>query len=306
MLIDTHCHLNFKVFKSRVDAVLERAGKAGVEQVLVVGADLKSSRQGIKLADKYDNVWASVGIHPHHILAYLDKAWTQTKMTGENLSDVLELVLAQVQEELQTLLNNEKVVAVGEVGLDLYEYQVTKYQDGQNGIDQELFLEWQKAFLRRQLTVAAAHNKAVILHNRQTVTQLLEFFADHTELILPQKMVLHCCEPDSRLLDFATKNLLFIGVDGDVTYDLNKQEFIRQVPLSMLVLETDAPYITPEPDRSLFKQNKEQLKYYQRVCEPRHVAVVAEFVARLKNVDIAEISRATTANANRLFSLSTS
>ncbi len=303
MLVDTHCHLNFKVFKSRVEPVLERARQASVERVVIVGADLKSSKHGLKLAEKHEGVWASVGIHPHHVLAYLEKALMQIKMTGESLSEVLELVLDQIEEELAVIMGNEKVVAVGEVGLDLYEYQVTKYQDSQSSIDQELFLAWQKAFLRRQLQVAAAHSKSVILHNRQTVDQLLEFFADHPELVLPQKMVLHCCEPDVRLLEFAQNNQLFIGVDGDVTYDIAKQEFIRQVPLSMLVLETDSPYMTPEPDRTLYKEKKEQLKYYERVCEPRHAAVVAEFVAQLKNVDLAEVACATTANANILFSL---
>ncbi len=301
MLIDTHCHLNFKVFKSRVDVVLERAREAGVEQVVVVGADLKSSRQGVKLAASYDGVWASVGVHPHHVLAYLEKARGQIKMTGESLSEVLELVLDQVEEELVALVNTDKVVAMGEVGLDLYEYQQSQYGQVNEG-ESEIYLFWQKAFLRRQVQLAAAHGKAVILHNRQTVDQLLEFIADHTELVLPQKMVLHCCEPDVRLLEFAQNNQLFIGVDGDVTYDIAKQEFIRQVPLSMLVLETDSPYMTPEPDRTLYKEKKEQLKYFERVCEPRHVAVVAEFVAQLKNVALAEVARTTTANAKILFS----
>lgn len=302
MLVDTHAHLNFKVFKNRVDEVLSRAQLAGVEGCLVVGAHLKNSKLAVKLAQTHDGVWASVGIHPHHVLEYLLKAQTQVKMTGESLPELLDLVLDQVGDEFEELVTQAKVVAIGEAGLDLFEYQQIKYADK---VDQELYLVWQKAFLRRQLVVAAAHNKAVILHNRQSIDDLLKFFADHPELIFPQKMVLHCCEPDWRLLQFAKDHQLFIGVDGDVTYDQVKQDFIKQVPLEMLVLETDCPFMTPEPDRSMFKQKKDQLKYSERVCEPRHIAAVAEFIAKLKNIAASEVVRATTANATQLFSLPT-
>jgi len=298
MLIDTHCHLNFKVFKNRAREVLVRAKQAGVGQVVVVGADLKTSKIAAKLAQNHDEVWASVGIHPHHVLEYLIKAQVQSKMTGESLPELLDLIFYQVSQELELLIVQDKVKAIGEVGLDLYEYQQTKYAQE---VDQELYLAWQKAFLRRQLLVAAAHNKSVILHNRQTVDHLLGFFAEHPELLLSQKMVLHCCEPDPRLLNFAKKNQLFIGVDGDVTYDQVKQDFIRQVPLEMLVLETDSPFMTPEPDRSMFKQKKDQLKYSERVCEPRHIANIAQKIAELKTVSFEQVADQTTTNVEQLF-----
>jgi len=300
MLIDTHAHLNFKVYKNRVDQVLARAQAAGVGQSLVVGSHLKNSRLAIKLAQTHDGVWAAVGIHPHHSLEYLLKAQQQSKMTGESMTELLELILDQVNDELEESVVQEKVVAIGEVGLDLFEYQQTQYQES---VDLAVFLVWQRAFLRRQLQLAAANNKAIILHNHQATDQLLEFFADQSDLILPQKMVLHCCEPDQRLFQFAKDHQLFIGVDGDVTYDQVKQDFIKQVPLEMLVLETDCPFMTPEPDRSEFRAKKDQLKYFERVCEPRHVAYIAQKIAELKAVSFDQVAEQTTANAVQLFGL---
>jgi len=148
-----------------------------------------------------------------------------------------------------------------------------------------------------QTSLALNYDLALIIHNREAVSDLLQTFKEYPELIRPKKTVFHCCEPDERLFEFAKEHRFFIGVDGDVTYDQKKAEFIKRVPLKMLVLETDSPYLLPEPERS----QKQGLRFRDRAAEPKHVLQVAKFVADLKQVDLDKVAQATTDNAQKLF-----
>jgi len=306
MLVDTHAHLNFKVFKSQVETVLESAYAAGVEQIICVGTQLKSSRLAVRQAEKFAlqpkkaQVWATAGIHPHHVWDYLSKAVSQTQVTKQSLDDVLDLVLDQVKLELNQLIQHPRVVAVGEIGLDRHFYDRTQYQDK---TITDRYLKWQRVFFIAQLEVARQAGKAVIIHNRESIDDLLNVFSDQPNLIQTGRMVLHCCESEMRLLEFAQKHQLFIGVDGDVTYDLAKQAYIQKVPLEMLVLETDSPFMVPEPDRSKYQELRLSLPYKDRVCQPRHIVPIAEQVASLKQVSFEQVAAVTTQNACRLFGL---
>lgn len=300
MLIDTHCHLNFKVFRSQVPAVLERAQKVGVERVVVVGSDLKNSKRAVEQAQTNEAIFAAVGVHPHHVWDYLEKAKSQAKITGESLDTVMESILELITTELTNLVSQPKVVAVGEIGLDYHQFEKTQYEN--LAITPEYRL-WQERFLLVQAKIANDANKTIIIHNREAVDDLLSLLNKHAYLFQNHKIVFHCCEPEPKLLDYAVAHQVYIGVDGDVTFDQAKQEFIKQVPLEKLVLETDAPYITPEPDRSNFAEHKADLSYKDRVCEPRHVAVIAEMVAKLKHISLEEVAMQTTKNAHQLFSL---
>lgn len=307
VLIDTHTHLNFKVFKSRVETVLERAFESGVEQVVCVGTHLKSSRLAVKQAEKFGpangraQVWATVGVHPHHVWDYLSQANNQISVTRQSPQEMLDLILADVRQELTFLAQNPRVVGIGEVGFDRHFYDQTQYQ---NKAITDQYMKWQRAFFITQLEIAGQTDKAVIIHNRESVDDLLGVLADRPDLIQTGKMVFHCCEPETRLLEFAKAYQLYIGVDGDVTYDLVKQEFIKQVPLEMLVLETDSPFMVPEPDRSEFKELKTSLPYKDRVCQPRHVAQIAEQVAKIQGVSDQKVFEVTSSNADRLLGLS--
>ncbi len=300
MLIDTHCHLNFKVFRSQVPAVLDRAQKVGVEQMVVVGTQLKNSKRAVEQAQAHGAIFATVGVHPHHVWDYLQKAKSQAKIAGQSLESVMNEVLELVSQELTNLVVQPKVVAVGEIGLDYHQFEQTQYEN--LAITPEYKL-WQERFLLLQAKIANDANKSIIIHNREAVDDLLSLLIKHAYLFQNNKLVFHCCEPEPKLLEYAIAHHVYIGVDGDVTFDQTKQEFIKQVPLENLVLETDAPYITPEPDKSSFAEHKAQLSYKDRVCEPRHVAVIAEMVAKIKDISVEQVAKQTTANARQLFSL---
>jgi len=298
MLVDTHCHTNFKIFKSKVAEVIDRAHQARVDQLVVVGSDLKNSRLAVRQAKQFDEIKAAVGVHPHHVWRFLEKARQQSRLTGEELDELKLSILDEVKQQLIDLIkdNPNQVVAIGEVGFDRHFYEKTQYETLEI-TDQ--YMSWQRAFFLMQAELAHDYDLALIIHNREAVDDLLEAFSTRNDLILPQKTVFHCCEPSKKLFDFAQKHQFFIGVDGDVTYDVAKQEFIQKVPLEMLVLETDSPYLLPEPERS----QKQGLRFRERAAEPKHVRVVAEFVANLKAVSLDQVAATTTANAKKLFNL---
>lgn len=300
VLIDTHCHLNFKVFRSQLPAVLERARKVGVEQMVVVGSQLKNSQRAVEQAQAHEAIFAAVGVHPHHVWDYLEKAKTQAKIAGQSLETVMNDVVELVSAELTNFVGQPKVVAVGEIGLDYHQFEQTQYDNKVITPDYQL---WQERFFLLQAKIANNSNKAIIIHNREAVEDMISLLTKHAYLFQHKRIVFHCCEAEPKLLAHAVKYQYFIGIDGDVTFDQAKQEFIKQVPLENLVLETDSPYITPEPDKSYFAEHKTELSYKDRVCEPRHVAVIAHKVAELKHLSVDEVTNQTTKNARQLFSI---
>lgn len=244
-------------------------------KMVVPGTDVSSSQKAVELAHKYEDVYAAVGIHPHHVFEMLgDREWHEK-------NDL---------EQIDSLMLDKKVVAVGEVGMDRHVYEKTKYAQYQ--ISPE-FIELQKDLLSRQIEFAIRYGKSLILHNREAKKEVLTILKNVWDKKLETKTVFHCCEADSELLEFAKKHKIFIGVDGDLTYGQEKQEFIKEVPLSMLVLETDAPFLLPEPLRS-------QKKYPN---EPANLNFIAMEVARVKGEKLEEVQKITFNNSCLLFSL---
>lgn len=272
MLIDTHTHLQFKAFEGKVDEVIKRANDSGIEKIIVVGTNLETSKKAIELAQKYDGLYASVGIHPHHVFAHFH---SQTD---------LKLHLKEIEE----LVQNEKVIALGETGVDKHNYPNTSYKNYQ--ITEEL-IEFQKFFFKEQIKLAIKHKKSLIIHNRQAVSELLQVLEENWDPFLEGRSLFHCCEPDQKLLDFAIKHKVFIGIDGDITYDKAKQDFIKQVPLKLLVLETDSPYFVPEPLKSqgIF------------LNEPKNLIIIAEFIANLIIEPLKNVMNLSSSNASALF-----
>lgn len=254
-MIDTHAHLNASRFKkSREEAVLA-ARTAGVVAMIVPGTDMKDSRLAVELAHQYEGVYAAVGVHPNDATEEID--WT----------------------ELERLLGQPKVVAVGEIGLDSH------YQGGITAVQIQTF--------ERQLQLAVKHQKPVIIHSREATDQLLTSLEKYWDSTLQGKMVFHCCEADARLLAFATAHQLYIGIDGDITYGPEKVDFISRVPLEMLLLETDSPYLLPEPLRG-------EKKYPNT---PANLPLIAQAVAEARNEPLEHTIDVTTANARRLFNI---
>ena len=241
-MFDTHCHLNFGAFDGRVGEVVDRAKQSGVNQIVIPGTDVPTSEKAIAIAEQYEGyspersrgIYAAVGIHPHHVF----EIFNGEKNLLPSLSFKKEL------KKIENLLTNPKVVAIGEVGIDRHIYQKTKYPDYK--IEEE-FVELQKIFLIEQIKLAIKYNKSLILHNREAKKDMLGLLESVWDKKLEGRTVFHCCEPDFELLEFAKKHKMFIGVDGDITYYKEKQEFIKTIPLEMLVFETDSPFLNPEP-----------------------------------------------------------
>lgn len=274
-MFDTHCHLNFKAFSGKEEEIIERAKRVGVKLFLVPGTDFETSKKSIELAKTFSEVYSAVGIHPHHVYGFLEK-------TEDDLKDGIN--------KLRSLLSEEKVVAVGEIGLDRHLYKKTKYQDYE--ID-EKFLHLQKIALKEQLKIALEYDKALVLHNREASEDLLKFLNENWDDKLKGKAVFHCCEPEEALLDFAKEKKVFIGFDGDLTYRVEKQVFFKKVPLELLVFETDSPFLTPEPVR----------KQKRFPNEPANLVYVIELASYLKKIPEEKLIEISFENGRRLFGI---
>jgi len=335
-MFDTHCHLNFSVFKNNLNRVINNAKRAGVNCFVVPGTDFESSKRAIEIAEKHDGIYAAVGIHPHHVCQYQndsaaqffhtrvspfrlrrdgplesEKIVTASSKINSSLKSskkISSLFLKGKLKELEGLLINKKVVAVGEVGIDKHQYRISKYSNYQ--ITDE-FIEIQKIFLKEQIKLAIKYNKSLIVHNREATEEILEVISEPTiAKALAGKAIFHCCEPDLKLLEFAKKHKIFIGVDGDVTYNKKKQEFIKQIPLELLVLETDSPYLLPRLRVSFAEVATKAKQGFGGQAEPLHfpnepknLPLIAHFLAKIMNVSINRLIDTTTNNAERLFNI---
>jgi len=278
-MFDTHCHLNFSIFEDRVEQVINDAKEAGVDYFVVPGTDSETSKKTVEIAEKFDGVYAAVGIHPHHIYQY----------------QISKIKYQKYISNIKDLLKSKKVVAVGEIGLDRHYYKKTKYEDYQVNAE---FFNLQKLFFIEQLKLAKEFKKSVIIHNREAKEDLLKILNDHWDNYFSAHVVFHCCEPDFgtgrnlSLLQFAKEKNIFIGVDGDVTYNKKKQEFVKHVPSDLLVLETDSPFLTPKLSMRRSSHNKN---------EPKNLPLIAKFISNLLSVSINQLIDTTTENAKRLF-----
>ena len=255
MLIDTHCHLNSEELINNIDSHLKEAENVDVGIFIVIGWDKESSFKAVELANKYKNIYASVGFHPSDI-------------NGVGESDF---------EEVMNLLNEKKVIALGEIGLDYY---------WEKDLAQR---EKQKEWFKKQILVANAYNKPIIIHNREAFEDCLEILKENNPIA---SGVMHCYSGSVELLQEVLKTGVLIGLDGPVTYKNAKtpKEVAKIVPLNKLLLETDCPYLTPHPFRGTLNS-------------PKHLRLIAEEIANLREVDLSIVENATTENAIKLFKL---
>jgi len=254
MFIDTHAHLFYPNFQDDLDEVIERAKDAGVDYILVPATDIITARQTISLAEKYDIVYGAVGIHPH-----------ETKEWDENLL-----------KEIEELASYEKILAIGEIGLDYY-YDFSPK-------------EKQIEAFKAQIELALKLNKPIIIHNRESDSDLMEIIRPDCGSGL--KAQFHCFNSsldDAREL---IKMHHFISFTGNITFKKadTLREILSHISLEHLLLETDSPFMTPEPNRG--KRN-----------EPAYVKNVAEKVSEVFKLSLEEVGRITSYNAFRIFSL---
>jgi len=250
MLIDSHAHLEMKEFDHDREKVVERARQAGVDFVITVGTNLTLSRKAVELAQRHENIYATVGIHPHDVVNTDNKTF----------------------DTLLELAHRKKVVAYGEIGLDFF----------RNISPQEKQLD----LFGRQLELAKELQLPVIIHDRDAHEQTLKMVKASSI----RCGVFHCFSGDYNMARQCIDLGFYISVPGVVTFDKAKtiQDVVRHIPLSSLLLETDAPYLAPIPHRG--KRN-----------EPSFIIHTAKKVAELKGVSLEEVAQATTKNAKSLF-----
>ena len=252
-LIDTHAHIYYKDYEGDFEAMLERAREAGVEAILVVGTDLDSSRASVALAEKYAQLYAAVGVHPH------------------DAAEVTEDVVKAIRE---LALSSEKVVAIGEIGLDFYRDRSPR--------------DVQEQVFRRFLQLADELGKPVIIHDRDAHGRILSILREEKV----RQGVLHCFSGDAAMAAEVIAMGFHISIPGTVTYPGSQtlHDVVRATGIEHLLVETDCPYLTPVPFRG--KRN-----------EPAHVALAAGRVAELKGLTTEDVARITTKNAGDLFGI---
>ncbi len=279
MLIDTHAHINFNNFKEDGDKVIQNSLAEEI-WMINVGSDYKTSKRALEYANKYEKgVYATVGLHPIHITEMnMEAEGTSFKTRGEDFNyDIYE-----------KLAKFEKVVAIGEIGLDYH------YID--NSMDIPLVKQRQKEVFFQQLLLARRLNLPVIIHCRQAHDDMVEvlndFRKEHSDLIPKDKPwgVMHCFSGDEDLAWKYFNMGLIISFTGLITFSQQWDDLIRRLPSDKFMVETDSPYMTPEPFRG--KRN-----------EPIYVKYVAKRIAEIKNLSEERVAEITTRNARGLFGI---
>lgn len=279
MLIDTHAHVNFNAYKDDADEVIRRSLGADTWMILV-GSEVKTSKRALEYANKYEKgVYAAVGLHPIHTF--------EQKVTGDDyeFNSRREEFSYDVYEKLGQF---KKVVAIGEIGLDYYHIDIT--------MDTAEIKKKQKEVFHEQLTLARNIKRPVIIHCRQAHDDMLEilknFKKDHKDTLPKDKPwgVMHCFSGDEELAWQYFNLGLIISFTGLITFSATWDDLIRRLPNDKFMIETDCPYMTPEPYRG--KRN-----------EPLLVKRVAERIGEIKNLSFERIAEISAANAKKLFNI---
>jgi len=254
MIIDTHCHLDDKRYNDDIDEVLKNAKANGVEKFIIPGADSETLERAVEICEKYADVYFAVGVHPYDIENY-DKPY------------------------LEKFVKHSKCVAIGECGLDYFRLPETEEAiDKEKKLQKEIFID--------QILWAKELKKPLIVHIRESSADCLELLDTYAG---EEGGVLHCYNADESLLKLADKNFYY-GIGGVITFK-NARKLINvysKIPKDKLLIETDAPYLTPHPHRG--KRN-----------EPSYTTLIADKMSELSEMSISEIEQLTTDNAQRLF-----
>ncbi len=258
VLIDTHCHLDMPAYAADLEAILERAFSRHIKRIITIGIDLASSKNGVAISRKHKQVSATIGFHPH---------------------DVDTLTQAEYRElEKIYSLYSKHIVGFGEIGLDYFKMHTDAAT--------------QRHHFRRQLDMAHELNLPVIIHNREADNDILRILREASPL--QQHGIMHCFSGD---YEFAKKILdlgMLISIPGIVTFKNSAllQEVVKKIPLTSMVMETDGPFLAPQPYRG--KRN-----------EPSYLINTAVKIAEIRQIEVALVAAQTTENAERLFAFTT-
>ncbi len=251
-LIDTHAHLYYDQMYNNLDTVLDEATENGVTKIICIGTDLNTSKQSVEIANKYENVYAAVGIHPHD----------SKDVTKDYLKDLEALALS-----------SKKVVAVGEIGIDHYRNISPK--------------EIQEKVMIEQMELAQSLSLPIIFHNRDADNDIIEILKQHSF----SRAIAHCYSSDLSFAEQLIDLNVLLSFSGNVTFKNSiNQSAIKNITLKDFVLETDCPFLAPQPFRG--KPN-----------EPKYVKDIALFISDLLDIEFEEIASQTTNNAESFFKI---
>lgn len=248
MFIDTHCHISKEYFDD-IPNLIDNIVKSGVNKVIVNGCDMKSNLEVLELVEKYDIVYGALGFHPTELDDFSDE----------------QLIW------LEKNINNKKIVAIGEIGLDYHYDNTDKVK--------------QKEVFEKQLQIASKYHKPVIVHSRDAINDTYNIISKYNVI-----GSLHCFSSSKEMAERFIKLGFYIGIGGVCTYKNAKEikEVIKAIDLEYIILETDTPYLSPEPVRK--EKNT-----------PCNIPIIASYIASLKDIDLSIVSKVTSANASRLF-----
>ncbi|HWY79618.1 MAG TPA: TatD family hydrolase [Candidatus Sulfotelmatobacter sp.] len=286
-MIDVHCHLQFKTFENDYDAIIKDAFAEGVTTIINTGTQLSSSRKAVKFAEQYEKLYAIVGVHPHHA----DKIWKhpeiveETERTQEIKTEPEHVSSDYWLKELEKLTKHPKVLAIGEIGIDYYSYSSNGIVDPKR----------QKEVFEAQIALAHRAKLPLQIHNRHAGETIIEILKHHKNLLLSNPGMFHCFAGTKEVLKEALKLGFSIGFDGNSTYKglapgetVELPELAKSTPLDRIVIETDAPYLTPIPHRG--KRN-----------EPKYVILTARFIAATKGISFEQLVEQTNKNVYTMF-----
>ena len=246
--IDTHSHIYYKEYKNDLKNVIDSANKNNVKKIICIGTDIETSYESIEIANKYSEVYCTVGCHPHEA----------SKMDD---NDILEL---------EKMCENPKVVGIGETGLDYY------YSHSSPEIQKKRFID--------QIELSKSLDLPLVIHNRDSDEDLMKILDNYRP-----RGVIHCFSGDTAMAKKAINLGMLLSFTGIVTFkNSSLGEVVKEVDLDKIMLETDSPYLTPTPFRG--KRN-----------EPKHVKIIANKIAEIKNIPIKKVAEKTTKNALKLF-----
>jgi len=252
-LIDTHSHIDMKEFEN-LQEIITNAKNAGVEKIIVPSVDRNSFDRVIEISNNYENIYAALGIHPTE---------------AQNVKDEdFEMILK--------LASSDKVVAIGECGLDYYW--------------DKKFIAEQKTVFVKQIEIAKALNKTLVVHDREAHQDTFDLLAENINGEI--NVVMHCFSGSLEFAQQCVKKGYYLGIGGVVTFKNAKKlhEIAKNIPLEHILLETDAPYLTPVPFRG--KRN-----------EPAYVRYVAEEIAQIREIPLKQVFEATTTSARKVFGI---
>ncbi len=264
-MVDVHCHLNFHSFEKDYDEVIKKAFDDGVEKIINVGTSIESSEKAVELAEKYENLYAIVGVHPHHV----DKV-------DDDFID-----------ELERLAKHKKVVGIGETGIDYYSYKSNAIVDP----------EIQKDVFRKQIELSIKLKLPIQIHNRLAGKDIVEIIESYKSELLNPPGMFHCMSGNLELLKRVLDLGFYVGFDGNITYegiakgeDTPLSELVKFAPIDKIVTETDSPFLTPVPHRG--SRNI-----------PSYVILVGHFIGKIKAISDESVKENTTKNAGKIFKL---